>query len=131
MPVFPVSPFSEVLNLWMRQFFMKGVLCLLLWENAFPNVGFLAVSSAWLTLWELRSSLVPVGCWRLLCSLPTHCSYGSHENLFLIHPCDHPAGKGVITSLWAGCCRWMPHVPQESQMKAWYGRHTVFSNRSI
>lgn len=82
---------------------------------------------AWLTLWELRSTQVPVGYWQLHGPLPTHCSHGSHENLFLIHLCVQPAGRGVIPRLWVGCWRWTPHVPQEGRMKAWYGGHS-FSN---
>lgn len=81
-----------------------------------------------LALWELRNSQMPVGYPRLCGPLPTHCSHGSHENLFLIHPCVQPAGRGVCTRLWVGCWQWMPHMPQESQMNAWYGEHAVFSN---
>lgn len=77
---------------------------------------------------RVRSSQVPVGYGRLCGSLPALCSQGSHENLFLIHPCVQPAGKGVITRLWMACWRWLPYMPQESQMNAWYSGHTGSSD---
>ena len=109
MPVFLVSAFSEVPESVNEAVIHEGSAPWVFGRLPFHMLASwqwtlhaLDVACAWLTHWELRSSQVPAGYRRWLGSLPTHCSWGSHENHFLIHPCVQPAGRGMITGLWMG-----------------------------
>lgn len=58
---------------------------------------------AWLTLWQLRSSQVPVGYWRLCSSLPRHCSHGSHGKPLP----DSTIVSGQLAGVWSLGCEWV------------------------